>query len=91
MVFPGRHLEEIMMSNRIYCFSLYCEGRGQTKSQAFATIRESRQAAMDAANRQNKRDFPPELGWSNYQISRLVIPKEKILLLAKEYEADEAC
>jgi hypothetical protein len=76
------------MSNQIYCFSLYCEGKGQTKSQAFVSIRNTMKEAMERADKENRRQFPPEEGWYNHQISMIVIPKKTIMLLAKEYESE---
>jgi hypothetical protein len=75
------------MANRIYCFSLYCEGQGKTKSQAFVSIQPSEQDARNAADKYNKECFPPRHGYYNHQMSMIVIPKNKVLLLAKEYEA----
>ena len=74
------------MSDKIYCFSLYCEGHGQTKSQAFVAIRGSKQAACDRADAYNKRLFPVDKGWGNHQMTVIDIPKETILRLAEEYK-----
>jgi len=79
------------MSNLIYCFSLYCEGNGLIKTQAFVTIQGSLEKALESANNKNKGDFPPIEGWHNHRCdSMIVIPKERIQLMAKEYEAEEA-
>lgn len=54
------------MGDKIYCFSLYCEGYGQTKSQVFVSIQGSEQIACDHADVYNKGMFPMNKGWANH-------------------------
>ena len=72
------------MGLKIYCFSLYCEGNGQTKSQAFASIRENEQGARAAAQATNLEQFPVSEGWRNHNMSMIEIPEDRIEAIAKE-------
>ena len=77
------------MGLKIYCFSLYCEGYGQTKSQAFVSIRETERVAREEAQATNLRQFPIEEGWHNHQMLMIAIPENRIAAIAGKNQAEE--
>jgi len=69
----------------LYCFSLYCEGHGVTKSKPFATIRPSAEEATAQAFRVWLEEFPQAAGWCNHQVALLLIPRDRILQLVQSW------
>ena len=76
---------ELKLPNKLYFFSLYCEGNGLVKSYPFATIQKTGAAAKMRAMAQVEHDFPLERGWHSHQVALGIVPEETIILLAKEY------